>query len=134
VSRLRRERREKAAMTAMPWDSFLDDHPRSHLVVAWLHARHRSGPARSVRLDLLKTMATVLDPRGDWSCANPNEEEIYISYANAADAAQLCTLVRARPLGSSLQWLSQSAFHFDSAAQKLIMDALKREAGPVAPS
>jgi hypothetical protein len=112
-------------VAAMTWESFLDAYPRSHLVVAWLHRRHRTGPARWARLNLLKRMATSLEPRGDWACTDANAEEIYISYENAGDAVELCTLVRARPLVSSLQWRSQAAFRFDSGAQRLIMDALK---------
>ena len=109
----------------MRWDSFLDAYPRSHLVVAWLHGRHRTGTARWARLNLLKRMATSLEPRGDWACTDANAKEIYISYENAGDAAQLCTLVHAQPLGDSLKWLSQAAFRFDSEAQRLILDALK---------
>jgi hypothetical protein len=109
----------------MTWDSFLDRYPRSHLVVAWLHGRHRTGEARRARSDLLKRIATALEPRGDWAITDANPKEIYIAYEKAADAAQLCTLVRGRSLGPSLQWLSQAAFRFDKVAQKLTADTLK---------
>jgi hypothetical protein len=111
--------------TAMTWDSFLDAHPRSHLVVAWLHGRQRTGRARRAQFDLLKRIATALEPLGDWALSDANPREIYIAYERAADAAKLGTLVRAKPLGFSIQWLSQSAFQLDRATQQLIVDALK---------
>ncbi len=79
----------------MTWDSFLDAHPRSHLVVAWLHGRQRTGRARRAQFDLLERIATALEPLGDWA------------------------------LSFSIQWLSQSAFQLDRATQQMIVDALK---------
>jgi hypothetical protein len=112
-------------VSAMTWDSFLDVYPRSHLVVAWLHGRHRTGEARRARFDLLARIATALEPRGDWAMTDANPREIYFAYANAADAAQLCTLVGARPLGLSIQWLSQAAFKFQGESRKSATDLLK---------
>jgi hypothetical protein len=109
----------------MRWDSFLDAYPRSHLVVAWLYARQRIGDVRRARFDVLKRVATALEPRGDWALTDANPREIYIAHEKAADATQLCTLVRAKPLGPSLQWLSQAAFRLEKEAQRSIMDALK---------
>jgi len=114
-----------AAVPAMEWDNFLDAYPRSHLVVGWLYGRQRTGTVRQARFDLLKKMATTLEPRGDWALTDANPKEIYIAYEKAADAGQFCTLVRALPLGPSLQWLSQAAFRFEKETQRLIMDALK---------
>jgi hypothetical protein len=74
-------------VSAMTWDSFLDVYPRSHLVVAWLHGRHRTGEARRARFDLLARIATALEPRGDWAMTDANPREIYFAYANAADGA-----------------------------------------------
>jgi len=96
----------------MTWDSFLDAYPRPHLVIAWLHPRHRTGEARRARFDLLKRIAMELEPRGDLAMTDANLREIYISYERAADAAGLSALVRARPLSPSLQWSSQEAFRF----------------------
>ena len=112
-------------MPVIAWDNFLDAYPRPHLVVAWLHARHRTGEARKARFDLLERVAAALEPRGDWAMTDANPKEIYIAYETAADATQLCTLVRAKPLGPSLQWLSQAAIRLDKEAQRSIMDALK---------
>ena len=112
-------------MSAMTWDSFLDVYPRSHLVVAWLHGRQRTGEARRARFDLLTRIATALEPRGDWAMTDANPREIYFAYANAADAAQLCTLVGARPLGLSIQWLSQAAFKFQGESRRSATDLLK---------
>jgi hypothetical protein len=70
-------------------------------------------------------VATALEPLGDWALSDANQREIYIAYERAADAAKLGTLVRAKPLGFSIQWLSQSGFQLDRATQQLIMDALK---------
>ncbi len=109
----------------MTWDSFLDAHPRSHLVVAWLHGRQRTGRARRAQFDLLERIATALEPLGDWALSDANPREIYIAYERAADAAKLGTLVHAKPLGFSIQWLSQSAFQLDRATQQMIVDALK---------
>lgn len=109
----------------MTWDSFLDTHPRSHLVVAWLPGRQRTGRARGAQVDLLMRVATALEPLGDWALSDANQREIYIAYERAADAAKLGTLVCAKPLGFSIQWLSQSGFQLDRATQQLIMDALK---------
>jgi hypothetical protein len=114
-----------AAVPVMTWDNFLDAYPRSHLVVTWLHARQRIGDVRRARFDLLKRVAAALEPSGDWALTDANPKEIYIAYEKAADAAQLCTLIRAQPLGPSLQWLSQAAFRFEKETQRLIMDALK---------
>jgi len=114
-----------AAVPVMTWDSFMDVYPRSHLVVAWLFWRQRTGEARQARFDLLKRVAAALEPRGDWAITDANPKEIYIAYEKAADAGQFCTLVRALPLGPSLQWLSQAAFRFEKETQRLIMDALK---------
>ena len=109
----------------MTWDSFLDAHPRSHLVVAWLHGNQRTGEMRRAQMDLLKRVATALEPRGDWAMTDANPREIYIAYERAADATQLCSLVRAKPLGPSLQWLSQAAFRFQGEAQRSVVDVLK---------
>jgi hypothetical protein len=114
-----------AAVPVMTWDSFLDAYPRSHLVVAWLHARQRIGGVRRARFDLLKRVATALEPLGDWALTDANPKEIYIAYERASDAAQLCALVHAKPLSPSLQWLSQAAFRFGKETQGSIMDALK---------
>lgn len=111
-------------MPVMTWDEFLDAFPRSHLVVAWLHVRQRTGEVRRARFDLLKRVATALEPSGAWAITDANLREIYITYEKAADATKLCTLVTAKPLGPSLQWLSQGAFRFEKDAQRSIMDAL----------
>ena len=42
-----------------------------------------------------------------------DEIYIYIAYEKAADATKLCTLVLAKPLGPSLQSLSQGAFRLE---------------------
>jgi hypothetical protein len=109
----------------MMWDRFVDAYPRSHLVVAWLHGKQRIGEARRARMDLLKRLATALEPRGDWAITDANPREIYIAYEKAADAAQLSTLARAQPLGPSSQWLSQAAFQFQGEAKRSVEDALK---------
>ena len=114
-----------AALAAITWDRFLDAYPRSHLVVAWLHAPQRAGEVRRQWLDDLKGVATALKPRGDWAITNANPREIYIAYEKAADAAQFCTLVDAKPLGPSLQWLSQAAFRLEKEAKRSIEDARK---------
>jgi hypothetical protein len=119
-----------AAVPIMTWDNFLDAYPRSHLVVTWLHARQRIGDVRRARFDLLKRVAAALEPSGDWALTDANPKEIYIAYERAADAAQLCALVGAKPLGPSLQWHSQAAFRFEKEAQRSIMDALEAWAGP----
>ena len=46
-------------MPVMTWDEFLDTYPRSHLVVAWLHVRQRTGEVRRARFDLRMMPATV---------------------------------------------------------------------------
>ncbi len=115
-------------MPIMKWEDFLDAHPRPHLVVAWLHATQRTGEGRVASFDLLKRAATALDPRGDWALTDAKVGEIYIAYEEAADAAQLCTLVRAKPLGPSLQWMSQAAFRFQGEAKRSVVDALKARA------
>jgi hypothetical protein len=114
-----------ATVPVMTWDSFLDAYPRPHLVVAWLHGRQRTGEARQARFELLTRLATALGPLGDWAITDANPTEIYIAYEKAADAAQLCALVRAKPLGPSLQWLSQAAFKFQGEVQRSIVDSLK---------
>ena len=119
-----------AAVPIMTWDNFLDAYPRSHLVVTWLHARQRIGDVRRARFDLLKRVAAALEPSGDWALTDANPKEIYIAYERAADAAQLCALVGAKPLGPSLQWHSQAAFRFEKEAQRSIIDALEAWAGP----
>ena len=116
-------------MPTKEWDNFLDAYPRSHLVVAWVHGRQRTDTAREARFDVLKRVATALEPRGDWAMTDANPREIYIAYEKAADAAQLCTMVRALPLGPSLQWLSQAAFRFQGEAKRSIENALKARAG-----
>ncbi len=118
-----------AAVPVMTWNNFLDAYPRSHLVVAWLHGRYRTGEVRRTRFDLLKRAATALEPIGDWAITDANPKEIYIAYENASDAAQLCALVHAKPLGPSLQWLSQAAFRFEKEAKRSVEDALKARAG-----
>ena len=114
-----------AAVAAMIWDRFLDTYRRPHLVVAWLHGAQRAGEARGQWLDDLKRVAMALKPRGDWAITNANPREIYIAYEKAADAAQFCTLVGAKPLGPSLQWLSQAAFRLEKEAKRSIEDARK---------
>jgi hypothetical protein len=112
-------------VSVMTWDEFLDAHPRSRLVVAWLHVRQRTGEVRRVRFDLLKKVATALEPGGDWAITDANPREIYIAYEKTADATRLCRLVRAKPLGPSLQWLSQGAFRLEREAQRSLTDALQ---------
>ena len=116
-------------MAAMTWARFLDAYSRPHLVVAWLHGGQRAGEERRLRLDDLKRAVMALKPHGDWAITNANPTEIYIAYEKAADAAQLCTLVGAKPLGPSLQWLSQAAFRLEKEAKRSIEDALKARAG-----
>jgi hypothetical protein len=65
-----------AAVPVVSWESFLDACPRSHLVVAWLPAQHRTGTVRKARLDLLKRMVAALEPRGDWAITDVNQGEI----------------------------------------------------------
>jgi hypothetical protein len=115
----------KAAVPLRTWDEFIDAHPRSHLVVAWLHGTQRIGEVRLARFDLLKRAATAVEPRGDWAITDANSGEIYVAYEDAFDAEQLCTLVRAKPLGPSLQWLSQAAFRLEGEAKRSVEDALK---------
>jgi integrase len=112
-------------VAAMTWNRFLDAYARPHLVVAWLHGGQRAGEARRLRLDDLKRAVMALKPRGDWAITNANPTEIYIAYEKAADAAQFCTLVDAKPLGPSLQWLSQAAFRLEKEAKRSIEDARK---------
>jgi hypothetical protein len=109
----------------MTWRNFLDAYPRSHLVVAWLHGRYRTGTVRRARFDLLERVVTTLEPRGNCAITDAKPSQIYVVYEQATDAAQLCTLMRAQPLGPSRQWLFQAAFRFDKVAQKLITDRLK---------
>jgi len=109
----------------MTWNNFLDAYPGSHLVVAWLHGRHRTNEVRRARFDHLKRVAAALEPCGAWAITNANPGEIYIAYEKAADAAQLCTLVRAKPLSPSIQWLSQAAFQFQGEARRSLTDLLK---------
>ena len=123
--RLRTFQQWMAAVPVMKWEDLLAAHPRPHLVVAWLYATHRTGEGRVASFDLLKRVATALDPGGDWAMTDANPKEIYIAYEEAADAAQLCTLVRAKPLGPSLQWMSQAAFRFQREARRSVADALK---------
>src|SRR3981189_2416115 len=66
-----------AAVPVMKWEDLLDAHPRSHLVVAWLYATHRTGEGRVASFDLLKRAATALDPRGDWALTDAKVGEIY---------------------------------------------------------
>jgi hypothetical protein len=106
----------------MTWNNFLDAYPRSHLVVAWLHVRQRTGEVRRARFDLLKRVATALEPGGDWAITDANPREIYIAFEKTADAAQFCALVHAKPLGPSLQWLSQAAFRFEKWSAPLSPD------------
>ena len=103
----------------------MDAYPRPHLVVAWLHGAQRPGEARRQRLDDLKGVTAALKPRGDWAITNPDPMEKYIAYEIAADAAQFCTLVGAKPLEPSLQWLSQAAFRLEKEAKRSIEDARK---------
>jgi hypothetical protein len=110
---------------AMEWDSFLDANPKPHLVVAWLHGTQRIGEVRQARFYLLKRAAAALEPRGDWAITDANVGEIYIAYERAADATQLCSLVRAKPLGPSLQWLSQAAFRLQGEAKRSVEDTVK---------
>src|SRR5260370_24436264 len=49
------------AVPVMTWDSFLDRYPRSHPVVAWLHARHRTAGARRAHSAPLKRIATPFE-------------------------------------------------------------------------
>ena len=112
-------------MSAMEWDSFLDANPKPHLVVAWLHGTQRIGEVRQARFYLIKRAAAALEPRGDWALTDANPKEIYIAYERAADAAQLCALVGAKPLGPSLQWHSQAAFRFEKEAKRSVEDAVK---------
>ena len=49
----------------------------------------------------------------------------YIAYEKAADAAQLRTLIRAKPLSPSIQLLSQAAFQFQGEARRSVSDLLK---------
>ena len=128
LMRLRTFQQWMAAVPVMKWEDLLAAHPRPHLVVAWLHATHRTGEGRVASFDLLKRVATALDPGGDWAMTDANPKEIYIAYEEAADAAQLCTLVRAKPLGPSLQWMSQAAFRFEREAKRSVADALKARA------
>jgi len=117
-----------AAVSAMEWERFVYAYPRSHLVVAWLYGRCRTGEARRTRFDLLERVATALEPLGEWALTDANPKEIYIAYERAADAAQLCALVGAKPLGPSLQWHSQAAFRFEKEAKRSVEDALKARA------
>jgi hypothetical protein len=112
-------------VAAMTWDSFVDAYPRPHLVVAWLHAGHRAGEERRLRLDDLKRAVMALNPRGDWAITNANPTEIYIAYDQLADATQFRRLVRAKPLSPSPQWHSQAAFRLEMQAQRSIRDVLK---------
>jgi hypothetical protein len=114
-----------AVVSVMTWGNFLDAYPKPHLVVAWLHAHHRTNEVRRARFDHLKRVAGALEPCGDWAMADANPREIYVAYEKAADAAQLCTLVRAKPLGPSMQWRSQAAFHFQGEARRSVTDLLK---------
>ena len=112
-------------MAAMTWDSFLGAYSRPHLVVAWLHGRHRTGEERGLLLDDLKRAVMALKPRGDWAITNANPTEIYIAYDQLADATQFRRLVRAKSLSPSPQWHSQAAFRFEMQGQRSIMDLLK---------
>jgi hypothetical protein len=117
--------RKVAVVPVMTWDNFLDAYPRSHLVVALLHGRQRTDQTRRARFDLLKRVAAALEPLGDWAIKNANVREIYVGYEKAGDAARLCALVQAKPLGPSIQWLSQAAFHFQGEAQRSVANLLK---------
>ena len=112
-------------MAAMTWNRFLDAYSRPHLVVAWLHGRHRTGEERRLRLDDLKRAVTALKPRGDWAITHANPTEIYIAYDQLADATQFRRLVRAKSLSPSPQWHSQAAFRLEMQAQRSIRDVLK---------
>lgn len=112
-------------MSKLTWDNFVDAYPRSHLVVAWLHGRQRIGTTRQALFALLERVATVLEPHGDWTITDANASEIYIAYENEADAALLCTLVRAKPLGPSIQWLSQAAFRLQRETKELLAQTLR---------
>ena len=52
-------------MSVMTWDEFLDAYPRSHLVVAWLHVRQRTGEVRLARFDPIRVGHPLLAPPGD---------------------------------------------------------------------
>ena len=112
-------------MSKLTWDNFVDAYPRSHLVVAWLHGRQRIGTTRQALFALLERVATVLEPHGDWTITDANASEIYIAYENEADAALLCTLVRAKPLGPSIQWLSQAAFRLQRETKESLAQTLR---------
>jgi hypothetical protein len=112
-------------VAAMTWDRFLNTYPRPHLVVAWLHAGHRAGEERRLRLADLKRAVMALKPRGNWAITNANQREIYIAYDQLADATQFRRLVRAKPLSPSPQWHSQAAFRLEMQALRSIRDVLR---------
>ena len=112
-------------MSKLTWDNFVDAYPRSHLVVAWLHGRQRIGATRQSVFSFLEGVATALEPRGDWAILDANASEIYIAYENETDAMLLRTLVGAKLLGPSIQWLSQAAFKLQKETKRSLAQALE---------
>jgi hypothetical protein len=78
-----------------------------------------------MQFDLLRRVVIALEPRKDWASSDANLKEFYVAYEAALDAARLMSVVNAKPLVPSLQWLSQAAFHLDKATQQLLTGLLK---------
>jgi hypothetical protein len=83
-------------VSKLTWDNFVDAYPRSHLVLRGCMGG--SGSVQRGRHSSLysREWLRCWSRMGNWAITNANASEIYTAYENEADAALLCTLVRAK--------------------------------------
>ena len=107
-------------MRRLPWSDFVRDHPRAHLVVAFLPETEEIGTpqARSKRAVLISTIRQLI-PSAVYATTvvrAGGQAEIHCAFANETDATVFATAMEAKVVERDPGYASKRLFRFDDAA------------------
>ncbi len=106
-------------MARQPWSEFVRNHPRAHLVVAFLDSDDiGTGRMRAMR-DVLVSTIRRLAPWAIYGVAIVRARgapEIHLAFADSADAILVSTALKAKVVNQHPGYASQRGFAFDDEA------------------
>jgi len=115
-------------MRRLPWSDFVRNHPRAHLVVAFLPETGEIGtPQARAKRDVLISTIRQLVPLAVYATTivrASGQAEIHCAFADEAAAAVLAAAMKAKVVGRYTGYASQRRFRFDDAAAWALRGAL----------
>src|SRR5947209_1925100 len=106
-------------MARQPWSDFVRNHPRAHLVVAFLDSDDIGTPRMRAMRDVLVSTIRRLAPSAIYGVAIVRDKgapEIHLAFADSFDAILVSTALEAKVMDQYPGYASQRGFAFDDEA------------------